>query len=85
METKLNEIHVIQHAWITMSDGVRLSAKIWLPKNSIKIQLQQFWRLSLIVKETPILFVIILIMPGWPNEVMLAFAQICEDMETLRA
>ena len=36
METKLNEIHVIQHAWITMSDGVRLSAKIWLPKNSDK-------------------------------------------------
>ena len=36
METKLNEIHVIQHAWITMSDGVRLSAKIWLPKNSHK-------------------------------------------------
>ena len=36
METKLNEIRVIQHAWITMSDGVRLSAKIWLPKNSHK-------------------------------------------------
>ena len=35
-EPKLNEIHVIQHVWITMSDGVRLSAKIWLPKNADK-------------------------------------------------
>ena len=35
-KAKLNEIHVIQHIWITMSDGIRLSAKIWLPKNANK-------------------------------------------------
>ena len=35
-KTTLNEIEVIQHVWITMSDGIRLSAKIWLPKNANK-------------------------------------------------
>ena len=34
--TKSNEVHVIQHIWIKMSDGVRLSAKLWLPKNANK-------------------------------------------------
>jgi hypothetical protein len=65
--------------------GLGFQQKSGFQKIPIKIPLQQFWKLSHIVKETPILFVIILIMPGWPNEVMLAFAQICEDMETLRA
>ena len=36
VEAKLNNIRVIQHEWITMSDGVRLSAKIWLPRNADK-------------------------------------------------
>ena len=30
----MNKVDVIQHIWITMSDEVRLSAKIWLPKNA---------------------------------------------------
>ena len=25
------EIEIIEHLWIRMSDGVRLSAKVWLP------------------------------------------------------
>jgi len=36
VEAKLNNIRVIQHEWITMSDGVRISAKIWLPRNANK-------------------------------------------------
>ena len=35
-EVALNKVDVIQHIWITMSDEVRLSAKIWLPKNADK-------------------------------------------------
>ena len=35
-EVELNKVDVIQHIWITMSDEVRLSAKIWLPKNADK-------------------------------------------------
>ncbi|WP_282610687.1 CocE/NonD family hydrolase [Pelagibius sp. Alg239-R121] len=31
----LNDIEIIEHVWIEMSDGVRLSAKIWLPKNAV--------------------------------------------------
>lgn len=27
----LNEIEIVDHVWIEMSDGVRLSAKIWMP------------------------------------------------------
>ena len=27
----MKEIEIIEHIWIEMSDGVRLSAKIWLP------------------------------------------------------
>ena len=27
----MKEIEIIEHMWIEMSDGVRLSAKIWLP------------------------------------------------------
>ncbi len=30
------EIEVIHHTWITMSDGTRLSAKIWKPKTNDK-------------------------------------------------
>ena len=30
----LNEIEIIEHVWITMSDGIRLSAKMWLPDNA---------------------------------------------------
>lgn len=30
----LNEIEIIEHIWITMSDGTRLSAKMWLPVNA---------------------------------------------------
>ena len=30
----LNDIEIIEHTWIEMSDGVRLSAKIWLPKDA---------------------------------------------------
>jgi predicted acyl esterase len=30
-----NEIKIIEHIWIEMSDGVRLSAKMWLPVNAI--------------------------------------------------
>lgn len=30
----LHEIEVIEHVWIEMSDGVRLSAKMWLPRNA---------------------------------------------------
>ena len=30
----MNEIKIIEHIWIEMSDGVRLSAKIWLPVNA---------------------------------------------------
>ena len=30
----MNEIEIIEHIWIEMSDGVRLSAKIWLPVNA---------------------------------------------------
>jgi len=30
----LNEIEIIEHVWIEMSDGVRLSAKMWLPVNA---------------------------------------------------
>lgn len=30
----LNEVEIIEHIWIEMSDGVRLSAKIWLPVNA---------------------------------------------------
>ncbi|PZU81895.1 MAG: peptidase S15 [Shinella sp.] len=30
----VNEIEIIEHVWIEMSDGVRLSAKIWLPVNA---------------------------------------------------
>ncbi len=29
-----NDIEVFEHVWITMSDGVRLSAKLWLPKDA---------------------------------------------------
>nr|WP_309504454.1 CocE/NonD family hydrolase [uncultured Roseovarius sp.] len=32
--TPLNEIEIIEHVWIEMSDGVRLSAKMWLPVNA---------------------------------------------------
>ena len=35
-EVELNKVDVIQHIWITMSDKIRLSAKIWLPKNADK-------------------------------------------------
>ena len=28
---KINKIEIIEHVWIDMSDGVRLSAKIWRP------------------------------------------------------
>ena len=28
---KVNKIEIIEHVWINMSDGVRLSAKIWMP------------------------------------------------------
>ena len=27
----VNEIEIIEHIWIEMSDGIRLSAKVWLP------------------------------------------------------
>lgn len=30
----MNEIEIIEHTWIEVSDGVRLSAKIWLPVNA---------------------------------------------------
>lgn len=30
----LNEIEIVEHVWIEMSDGVRLSAKMWLPANA---------------------------------------------------
>ncbi len=29
-----NEIKIIEHVWIEMSDGIRLSAKIWMPVNA---------------------------------------------------
>ncbi len=31
----LNEFEIIEHVWIEMSDGVRLSAKLWLPKDAV--------------------------------------------------
>ena len=30
----MNDIEIIEHIWIEMSDGIRLSAKVWLPENS---------------------------------------------------
>ncbi len=30
----LNDIKIVEHVWIEMSDGVRLSAKMWLPVNT---------------------------------------------------
>ena len=30
-DTYTNKIEIIEHIWIEMTDGVRLSAKIWLP------------------------------------------------------
>ena len=32
--TPLNDIDIIEHVWIEMSDGVRISAKMWLPVNA---------------------------------------------------
>ncbi|WP_120633671.1 CocE/NonD family hydrolase [Ruegeria sp. EL01] len=36
-EAELKEIQIIEHVWIKMSDGVRLSAKIWLPVDAADI------------------------------------------------
>ena len=30
----VNDIEILEHIWIEMSDGIRLSAKVWLPANS---------------------------------------------------
>jgi predicted acyl esterase len=27
-------VHVIEHTWITMADGCRLAARIWLPRDA---------------------------------------------------
>lgn len=32
---KVNKIEIIEHVWINMSDGVRLSAKIWRPTDVV--------------------------------------------------
>ena len=34
--SQLNRVEVIEHTWIKMSDGVRLSSKIWLPIDDLK-------------------------------------------------
>ena len=31
-----NDVRIIEHVWITMSDGVRLSAKLWLPVDAVE-------------------------------------------------
>lgn len=30
------EVEIINHCWIEMSDGIKLSAKLWQPKTSEK-------------------------------------------------
>ncbi|MDP6189975.1 MAG: CocE/NonD family hydrolase, partial [Gammaproteobacteria bacterium] len=33
-EQDLFDVEIIEHTWITMSGGVRISAKLWLPKGA---------------------------------------------------
>ena len=33
-EAAVSKIEIVQHIWIEMSDGVRLSAKMWLPSDA---------------------------------------------------
>ncbi|MEZ0481443.1 CocE/NonD family hydrolase [Planococcus sp. SSTMD024] len=37
-EEFLHEVEVTDHLWIPMSDGVRLSAKIWMPKTAVGLK-----------------------------------------------
>jgi len=36
IEVELNGVKIIEYVWIEMSDGIRLSSKIWLPANEPK-------------------------------------------------
>ena len=29
-----NEVKFVEHTWITLADGIRLSARIWLPSDA---------------------------------------------------
>ena len=36
MRKPKNNIEIVEHVWIEMSDGIRLSAKIWMPQNALE-------------------------------------------------
>ena len=43
-----HDVEIVDHIWITMSDGVRLSAKLWLPRTDGPVPvLFEAWHRSL--------------------------------------
>ena len=37
MCTRVNRVRTVAHTWIPMTDGIRLSAKLWLPETGVAV------------------------------------------------